>query len=119
MNDIHHDLSGRDGEVLVIRAPRDLSHETADDLRNTASRHLPNRDRAGLVIDMTEVRLISSIGIAALLQVQELCRERSSRMVLAALPDAQTRFLKMLKLDRKFCIVGTVSDAVALLADNG
>jgi len=60
--------------VLVIESPAVLSHETAEGVRSCGERRLPNRDDAGLVLDMSEVRLITSIGIATMLQLQELVR---------------------------------------------
>lgn len=102
MIDIHHQLAGPDGAALVVRVPRELSHDSAEPLRSTVMRHLPNREGAGLVLDMADVGLISSIGIAALLQVQEFCRDRRAPCILASLPARQIAFLRMLKLDRKF-----------------
>lgn len=114
--DMPHRLGGQDGEVLIVDIPGELTHKSADDLRQTVARRLPNRDGAGVVIDMSGVQLITSIGIAALLQVQEICRDRDARMLLAGLSDRLRAFLKMLKLDRRFESAGSVDDALAALA---
>lgn len=111
--EMEFELSGHDGEVLVVRLPRDLTHESAESLRQTVARRLPNREDAGVVLAMAAVELISSIGIAALLQVRELCEDRRAPLILAAMPDRQVGFLRMLKLDRKFAFAPTVDDAVA------
>ena len=60
---------------------------------------------------MAGVGMISSIGITALLQIDELCSDRGARLVLAALPDRLRQFLKMLKLDSKFVFSPSVEDA--------
>ncbi len=101
--------------MLVVRVPRDLNHEWADPLRLCVARNVPDRDGAGVVLDMSSVEMISSIGIAALLQVQEMCKDRQARLLLAGMPQAQARLLSMLKLDRRFSQSPTVDDAVAVL----
>jgi anti-anti-sigma factor len=108
-------LGGRDETVLIVRAPRELGHEEADELRLTVARHLPNRDGAAVVLDMADVVLISSIGIAALLQTQELCEDREASMVIANMPAEQMGLLTMLRLDRKFTMFESVEDACAAL----
>lgn len=115
MFEIHHTLVGRDQSVLVVRLPRELNHETAEPLRTIVSRALPNHEGAGVVLDLADVALVTSIGIAALLQVQEFCRDRGAGLILAGLPARQLAFLRMLKLDRKFEVAATVEDAVARL----
>lgn len=113
--DIDHQFGGSDGAILIVRLPQDLNHETVEPLRGCVARSLPNRDGAGVVLDMSAVEMISSIGIAALLQVQELCRDRGAGVVLAQVPERQLAFLRMLKLDRKFGFAPTVDDAVDAL----
>ncbi len=115
MFEISHKLAGADEAILVVAVPRELNHESAEPLRAAVMRSLPNRDNAGVILDMTEVGLVSSIGIAALLQVQEFCRDRGAGLVLASLPQRQLAFLKMLKLDRKFACEATVDGAIARL----
>lgn len=113
MWEVRHILTGRDGGVLLVTVPERVSHESAEGLVECVRRHLPARDDAGLVLDMGEVVLISSIGVAALLQVRELCVDRTAPVCLARLPAAQMAFMRMLKLDRKFEYAPTVDDAVA------
>lgn len=115
MADIAHQLAGRDGAVLVVRIPGELNHETAEPLRDLVQRRLPNRDGAGLVLDFADVLLISSIGVAALLQVHEFCRDREATMVLAAVSRRQLDFFKMLTIERKFQRAGDVASAVAMV----
>jgi anti-anti-sigma factor len=115
VTEIRHRLTGRDGSVLVVAVPRELNHESAEPLRAAVLRALPNRDGAAVVLDLSDVALVTSIGIAALLQVQEFCRDRAAGLILAHIPPRQLAFLKMLKLDRKFEVAATVEDAVGQL----
>lgn len=114
MSDVMHQLRGVDGAVLVVRVPSELNHEWAEPLRGCVMRHLPNREGAGVVLDFADVKLISSIGIAALLQVQEHCRDHEAKLVLASVPARQLAFFKMLKLERKFGFAPSVDEAVRL-----
>lgn len=115
MADLPIRLAGRDEHVLIVQVPRALNHETADPLRLCVARGLPNVDRAAAVLDMAGVEMISSIGIAALLQVLEVCKDRGAKALLAALPSSQVKFLTMLRLDRKFTVVESVDAAIAQL----
>lgn len=107
-----HEHGGPDGSVLVVHLPPDLNHETVEPLRALVARYLPNRDGAGVVLDLGQVRLITSIGVAALLQIDEFCRDRGASLVLAAASSVQQGFLRMLKLERKFIQAATVEDAI-------
>lgn len=115
MTEVPHHLAGADGNVLVVRAPAELNHDSAEPIRQCVARALPNRDGAGCVLDLADVVLITSIGIASLLQVQEFCRDRAAPLLLAAVPARQMNFLRMLKLDRKFEFSPSVDEAVARL----
>ncbi|MDX2115504.1 MAG: STAS domain-containing protein [Planctomycetota bacterium] len=115
MYDLHHHLAGRGGVILVIRAPRELNHDTADTIRTAVTRGLPNADGAAAVFDLADVQIMTSIGIAALLQVQEHCADRGARLILARVPERQLAFMRMLKLERKFEFAPSVEDAVAML----
>lgn len=110
-----HHFAGRDGEALVVPVPAELTHDSGEALHRLVKRHLPNRDHAACVLDMTRVGLISSIGITALLQIQEHCGDRGAKLVLAGLPERQRQFLKMLKLEDKFVYAPGVDEAVAML----
>lgn len=112
MTNISHHFAGTDGEVLVVQAPGELTHDSGEHLRRLVARHLPNRDRSACVLDMTHVGLISSIGITALLQIQEFCTDRSAPILLAGLPDRQRQFLRMLKLEQRFAFSPGVDDAI-------
>jgi anti-anti-sigma factor len=110
---IPHTILGDDGSIVLIACPHQLTHETADDLSRSAIEALSRLDGAGLILDFDGVTLISSIGIAALLEINEAASE--GRMVLMGLPAAQARFLEMLRLDRKFRQATALEEATDLL----
>lgn len=119
LDELSYSLADPDKSVLVVSVPAELDHLSAEPLTSVVYRRLPDRDDAALVLDLVDVRLISSIGIAALLQVLESCADRGARVLLASVPAAQRRFLEMLKLDRKFEIADSLDDALAQLASLG
>ena len=102
---------------MVVQTPAELSHECAESLRRAVERHLPNRTAAAAVLDMAGVGMITSIGIAALLQIAEYCSDQRARLVLAGLPDRIRQFLRMLKLEEKFEYAGDLTAALAMLAE--
>ncbi len=108
------DLIGDSGAVLVIRLPHELSHETADDIRSQVMTRLPEHDDAALILDATELRLVTSIGVAALLQIQEMCNDRGAPFVIAALSEQQQEFLTLLRLDSRFNTAPTVDEALTV-----
>jgi anti-anti-sigma factor len=120
MDEPRWELNGTDGEILVVRVPPSLSHETAEPVRACVERRLPNRERCAVVLDMSEVVLISSVGVTALLQIEELASAAGGAFRLAGLSERGRSFLAMLKLDERFPSDASVGDAIArLTADRG
>ena len=112
-------LQGPDDQIVVALAPRQLTEESAHEFRTLIATHLPNRDDGGLVIDMAEVYLISSVGITCLLEIREMCMDRSIGLRLAGLIEPVSQMLEMLRLTEKFEIDSEVDDAVdQLVASN-
>lgn len=115
MSTFEHHLAGPDQNILVFRLPERLNHVTAEAVTENACRKLPNRDDAGLVLDCTQVDLITSIGIASLLQISEHCHDLRAPLVLANLSETLRTMLAMLKLNGKFKIADDVDSAVQMV----
>lgn len=112
MDAIRHDLGGRDDEALIVRAPDVVNHTNADLLRETVRNRLPDRDDAAVILDFSDVELITSIGIAALLQIKEICDDARAPMVLVGVTGPVANMLRLLKLADHFLRVRTIEDAV-------
>ena len=112
MHDVEYHLEGQDGDILVVHVPAHLDHSTADELTASVLHALPRRDGAGVVLDFSDVALVTSIGIAAMLQIREACADQSAALLLAGVPEQQMRFFEMLHLNSKFTCVPTVADAI-------
>ncbi len=113
--DVRSHLAGQDNQILVVRLPAAVNHLTAEPLRLSIQHRLPARDDAALILDASDVSLITSVGIAMLLQVQELCDDRDAGMCLASLAPPVRRMLELLKLDARFRTAPTVDDALRAL----
>lgn len=112
-----HILTGPDQLVLVLQCPPFLDHASADELRAEAIRLLPDRDGAGLVLDMAGCNLVTSIGIAALLQIDEFCTDRAARFCLTNIEQPIDSLLNMLNLTQKFTIYTDREQAVDWVSD--
>ncbi len=119
MSSHSHHFAGQDQNILVFRLPDRLNHITAEGVTDTACRKLPNRDDAALVLDCTEVELITSIGIASLLQIAEHCNDVRAPLVLANLSESLRSMLDMVKLLAKFKIADDVDEALVLIERAG
>lgn len=113
--DVSTQLIGEDRQILVVRLPQAVNHLTAEDIRSAVERELPKRDDAGLVLDASEVSLITSVGIAMLLQLQEHCDDRDTGMLLVSLVPPVLRMLELLRLDARFRTASDLEEAVRSL----
>lgn len=95
-------MAGEAGAVLVVALPQDLNHITSDMVRSCVEARLPEHDEAGVVLDASLLSLITSIGVAALLQIEELTRLRKVPLCITGLQGEGLKFLRMLCLDDRF-----------------
>lgn len=113
---IRTDIPPGQDAALIVRLPPMVVDETASAVLAESERRLPHAQHPGLILDFAGVQLINSIGITCLLQLDEMCRTRGGRMVLADVPPRIAQFLATLRLDRRLRAVATVADALAMLA---
>lgn len=112
MSEISYRLEGADRAVLVVVLPPRVVDDTADALLELVERRLPDVGGAGVLLDLSAVEMMNSIGITALLQVQDHCRRRGAGMGLAAMSGPIARFLSQLKLDKRFPVFGSIEDGI-------
>jgi anti-anti-sigma factor len=115
MTPLGSQLAGPDSTVLIVHMPGRVTDEHVGPIREEVRSRLPRVDGAGLVLDFAGTELINSIGITCLLSIEEDCRSRGVRVVIAALPAGVSNFLRQLKLTGRFQIVSSVDDALAWL----
>ena len=110
-------MAGPGGAVLVVRVPVELSIATAESVRSCVERRLPNRHDGGVVLDLADTELITSVGVTALLQIEELAAAAGVSLRLAGLGGAARRVLVMLALADRFMQSPDAEDAVASIAN--
>ena len=116
MDELDFQFIGHDGEVLLVVILATLNHESAEPLRQLVIARLPNRDGAAVVLDLRSTEMVSSIGVASLLQVLEFCKDRRAAMVLAGVSPQLQKFFRMLGIERKFAFVPSIEDALVRIA---
>jgi anti-anti-sigma regulatory factor len=109
-------FAGPDAQVLVLVCQSQIVGSAADELYSAATRHIPDRDDLGIVLDFTDTLQISSVAIAGMLQLQKLCKGRDAPLVLTGLSPDLLQFLTMLQLAKHFTIEPTLGEAVARAA---
>lgn len=108
--------TGPGDEVVVVRLPRHLDAFAGQTLREQTERNLPDVPKPGVVLDCTDVQLVSSIGITAILQVDEFARRKKAVLILASVSPKTRAFFEQLKLWAKFRSAETVAAAVDAIA---
>lgn len=119
MTPLASQILGVDKSVLLIQLPSHVTDEWGAAIQQEVHTRLPRIDKAAVVLDFECVELINSIGITCLLQIEEECRRRRARLMLARIPATIVRFFQQLKLDKRFVSVPTVDDALARVNANG
>lgn len=107
--------AGSADQILVFELPEQLVDDTIEPVQTAVRAALPQSDGAALVLDAANLALLNSLGITALLQIQDLCRTRQAGMAIAALPQSTRTLLSQLRLDKRFDLYGTVDEAVVSL----
>ncbi len=112
MHSLSAQLVGPDQQVLVLHLPAQFTDEWVAPVEREVADRLPRVNNAALILDFRDVRLMNSIAITCVLHLQDACKARGAKLVLAELPEAISRFLSQLKLDRRFTIAPTVDQAL-------
>ena len=97
----------------VIRVPSSLSHEAADTLKRTAERCFASYEVRRLVLDLTLVEVVTSIGVTSLLEVRQLANDHGAELVLAGLPERHRSFFTLLRVEPLFRFVQSVESALS------
>lgn len=115
MTPLASQIVGADRNVLVIQLPSHVTDEWVAQIQQEVQARLPRIDRAGVVLAFEGVELINSIGITCLLQVEEECRRRKAKLILAGVPVSIAKFLQQLKLNQRFTYAEDAESAVRTL----
>ena len=103
-------------EGVVIVAPRGrIDHETADAFAAALKPHLERCKEGGaaLVIDMSGVDYVSSVGLRALMLAAKQAEAQAGRIALAALTLAVGEVFEISRFDMVFKVHASVAEALA------
>ncbi len=106
--------SARRGALVVAPAGR-IDHASAESFAHALQPHL-DRCKAGeaaLIIDMSGVDYISSVGLRALMVASKQAEAQGGRIAIAALSPMVREVFEISRFDMVFKIYGTLDDALA------
>lgn len=103
-----------DKEILVIELEGALDSHSATDFRSWFNEKIAAGYRA-FAIDCLCLEFISSAGITALIDVQNILQNQNGKVVLFQLSGETRQLLRFLQLEKKMQLVADYDDAIAAL----
>jgi anti-sigma B factor antagonist len=103
------------GTVIVFALQGRLTLEPFGRLRDRV-RNLVEQGGRHLVLDLSGVSYVDSIGVAELVRSQVIMSNQDGQLVLAELPTQISRLLQVTKLDQIFARFGTAAQAIEHIA---
>lgn len=100
------------GSVLVAHTPDELTDDTSTEFVNALSVAI-NDHHFQVVLQMDRSEALDSAGLTALLDLQDLTRERGGNLKISGLEDPGKKILEMTRLDQRFDLFDSVIDAVS------
>jgi anti-anti-sigma factor len=102
-------------EVTVINLRGELDGECTEPLRNAVT-EIAGNQRAGIVVDMTDVSFLDSQGLELLLWVRDYCRQNKIQLRLAGLDENCSKILEITRLQDEFDCHAELAKAVKSFA---
>lgn len=100
------------GDVVVVHTPDDLVAETSRLLSDAIEGHL-QKGSSSIVLQMDRTDSYDSIGLSALLDLQDLARQAGGGVKISGLADPGRKIFELTRLDQRFDLFESVIDAVA------
>jgi anti-sigma B factor antagonist len=91
------------GDATVLRISGSLDALSTPDLRPTIDALVAER-RAAITIDLTELRLIDSSGVGAIVSLYKRMRAQGATVEVTGLKDQPLAIFRLLRLDRIFAL---------------
>ncbi|MEW6474912.1 MAG: STAS domain-containing protein [Actinomycetota bacterium] len=109
----------RAGDIVVARFEGDIDLANTPVVAARVLEAIPN-DAFGLVVDLTDVRYIDSVGIRMLFTFVRSLQASRQAMAVVVPPDSPVRkLLKITHLDEAIVFRATVEDAAEALRESG
>ena len=103
-----------ENDLIVVALKGEIDLGFSNDMREVLLKAVG--DARGVVVDLSEVSMIDSSGIASLLEAFQNARKRGKDFVLAGADDSVLRVLKLARLDTVFHLEKDVDAAKKALA---
>jgi anti-anti-sigma factor len=101
--------------VTVVDLQGEVDGDLADSLKNTVCEIVSKR-RMGIVLNMSDVGFIDSLGLELLLWVRDYCRRNKTQLRLAALNENCEKILEITRLENEFDRHTELAEAVKSFA---
>jgi anti-sigma B factor antagonist len=102
-------------DVTVVELRGDVDGESVEPLRSAVTEIIAGQ-RAGIVLDMSNVDFIDSQGLELLLWVRDYCRQNRVALRLAGLTENGTKILEITRLQEEFDCHAELTQAVKSFA---
>jgi anti-sigma B factor antagonist len=102
-------------DVTVVELQGELDGESTELLQNTIT-GIISAQRAGIVLDMSNVDFIDSQGLEKLLWSRDYCNENKCQLRLAGLDENCAKILEVTRLDKEFNRHAELAEAVKSFA---
>ncbi|MGQ9837716.1 MAG: STAS domain-containing protein [Cyanobacteriota bacterium] len=111
--DVSTQISPKGSPVTIVRLPKgSLSAANASTIRGELSRILTEQP-SHLLLDLSEITFIDSMGLSVLVSVQRNCRLAGYQLKLTGLQEQAKLIFAITRLDSIFESYPTVADALA------
>jgi anti-sigma B factor antagonist len=102
-------------EVTVVELRGEIDGELSGPLRSTIT-EIAGQQRAGIVLDMSDVNFLDSQGLELLLWVRDYCRQNKIQLRLAGLDENCGKILEITRLQDEFDCHAELAKAVKSFA---
>ncbi len=102
-------------DVTVITLQGELDIDAAGPFQNTVSDVIAAR-RNGIVLDMSEVGFVDSVGLERLLWARDYCNENKCQFRLVGLDENCAKILEITRLENEFDRYAELAEAVKSFA---
>ncbi len=102
-------------EVTVVELQGEVDGEVVEPMRNAVT-EIAGNQRAGIVLDMTNVSFFDSQGLELLLWVRDYCRQNKIQLRLAGLDENCRKILEITRLQDEFDCHAELAEAVKSFA---
>ena len=102
-------------DVTVVELQGELDAEFGESFQNTISSIIV-KNRDGIVVDMSKVDFIDSVGLEKLLWARDYCNENNCQLKFAGLGENCHKILEITRLENEFDCYSELTEAVKSFA---